>query len=358
MKILFIAPLAPPINGQSLQSKIFFDYLIKNNEIILIDTMKDSCKDGIDSFKRIVDVLKILVKVYKRQKNADVVYLHISESLGGNLRDLFIFFICYKKLKNIYIHLHGGSIKIWVYDKIKILFRINKFFIKKIGGVIVLGNSHIQIFENMIEKSKIHVVPNFAEDYIFSNPEKIKEKFSNMQIVRVLFMSNLIKGKGYFELLEGYTKLDLSIRQYIHLDFAGAFGSYEDKIAFLNKASVLENVKYHGVVNGSSKKMLFDYSHILCFPSYLFEGQGICLIEGYASGCVGMTTGKSGIRDIFVNNVNGFQIEERNPDSIAFVLKEIFLNKNCLLNIALNNYYEALNKYTVVNHCQNLSKLL
>jgi glycosyltransferase involved in cell wall biosynthesis len=358
MKILFIAPLPPPVNGQSLQSKIFLDFLIKENEVFVINTIKNSHKDGIDSIKRIFEIFKILIVIFKKKKYVDVVYLQISESLAGNFRDLLIFLICWKKLQKMYIHLHGGSIKIWVYDKNEYLKSMNKFFIQKMRGVIVLGNSHVSIFNNMIDNSKIHVINNFAEDFLFSNPEKIVKKFSKTGKIKVLFLSNMILGKGHHELLGGYVKLSDTLKSQIQIDFAGAFSSKIEKIGFLNKLEKYENVKYHGIVSGLEKKNLLDNAHILCFPSYLFEGQGICLIEGYAAGCVGITTGKSGISDIFIDNINGFKIEEKSEDSVKSVLEEIVLKKGDLLNIAINNFKQAKQIYTVSNHCIKLSELL
>lgn len=58
-----------------------------------------------------------------------------------------------------------------------LLKKINKFFISKLAGVIVLGESHIEIFESLIEKNKISIIPNFAEDYLFVNKNDISAHF-------------------------------------------------------------------------------------------------------------------------------------------------------------------------------------
>jgi glycosyltransferase involved in cell wall biosynthesis len=358
MKILFIAPLPPPINGQSLQSKLLYDFLIIENEIILIDTMKNSHKDGIDSFKRVINIIKILYKIIININKVDTIYLQISESFAGNIRDLFIFIIGYKKANRTYLHLHGGSIKKWVYDKSKFIFLLNKFFIKRMAGIIVLGKSHVSIFNKMIDEGKVNIVHNFAEDLYFTTLEQIKVKFSNLDKIRVLFLSNMILGKGHNELLDGYLSLNEDFKNKIQIDFAGAFSNNLEKAAFLKKIGNHANIHYHGVVAGKEKKLLLENAHVLCFPSYLFEGQGICLIEGYASGCVGMTTGKSGIKDIFIDKINGFKIEEKSPQSIKAVLEEILNKKHVLLNIGQNNFYEAIQKYSLTNHCNKINALL
>ena len=85
MKILFIAPLPPPIGGHSLASKVLLDGLVKDHEVEVVDFNKDSFKEGVDSLKRIFQVVKILHDVWRRKKGTDAMYLTISESLAGNI---------------------------------------------------------------------------------------------------------------------------------------------------------------------------------------------------------------------------------------------------------------------------------
>ena len=93
MRILFIAPLPPPIGGQSLVSQVFLDELVKKNQFDVINMVKPEFKDGILSFSRIVKVFGMLINVYRKKKNVDKIYLTISESVAGNIKDLIIYAI-------------------------------------------------------------------------------------------------------------------------------------------------------------------------------------------------------------------------------------------------------------------------
>jgi len=358
MKILFIAPLPPPITGHSLAAKVFHDEIIKDHQIDVINLSKDSFKEGVDSFKRIIEVFGIIIDIWMKKKNADAIYLTISESFAGNVKDLFIYLVCLKYLSKMYIHLHGGSIKRLLWDRHRTLYSINKLFIKKLAGVIVSGQSHVNIFDGMIHQNKLHVVPNFAQDYLFSTEKEIVDKFSNPQPFRILFIGGLIQMKGYNELADAYFELNNTLKKVVRIDFAGRFESETQKKMFLDKIAGVEQIRYHGIVDDIEKKILFSQAHILCLPTSFFEGQPLCILEAYASGCVVITTGQRGIRDIFTDGINGFEVQERSANSIKIILEEIIKNPENLLNIAILNRKIADEKYRASTYNSSLRAII
>ena len=95
MKILFIAPLPPPIDGQSKASKVLFDALTFDKETIVevVNFNKTNYKNGIKngsvSIKRLTEVFTVLKKIFLSEGN-DIIYLSLSESTAGNIKDLLI----------------------------------------------------------------------------------------------------------------------------------------------------------------------------------------------------------------------------------------------------------------------------
>lgn len=336
MKVLFIAPLPPPVTGHSLAAEALFNELSLRNDVYLVDLSKDSFKGGADTLKRFFEIGGIIRKVFKNRR-ADTLYLTISESFAGNIKDLIIYLICFKQLPKMFIHLHGGSIKRLLFDKYRILYNINKFFISRMAGAIVLGPSHLEIFEGLLPKDKIHVVPNFAHENLFLQQKDINAKFGNLEPLKFLFLSNMISGKGYIELLDAYIGLDHISKNKITLDFAGAFESELVKEAFLRKIKDLRMVNYHGIVGGDAKKQLLGESHIFCLPTSLFEGQPISILEAYASGCVVLSTISGGIVDIFKNGINGYEVPAGSPIGIRTVMEQIINDSDDLLPIANRN---------------------
>lgn len=346
MKTLFITPFPPPVTGQSIAVKIFHNELIKFSSIECVNLSKDSFKPGVNSFVRIIQIAKILKEVWCKKKGVDVIYFTISESLAGNAKDLLIYLLCFSQLSKMIIHLHGGAgMRVIILGNNGILRRLNEFFIRRLRAAIVLGKSHVEIFAHALPREKIHIVPNFSEDYLFSNREDIEHKFQKTTPLRILFLSNLIPGKGYNELLDAFFALDEHLRESVLIDFAGGFESEEQKSAFLDRIKEIRQVCYHGTVHGEYKRDLLSRAHIFCLPTYYpYEGQPISILEAYASGCFVITTDHSGIRDIFLDNINGYEVCKKSVPDLKENLIKVLDNRDNLLNFALTNF-EYANKF-------------
>lgn len=348
MKILFIAPIPPPINGQSKASKVLLDFLReKKYDLSVINLSKNSLKNGFSSLRRALDIFTILIEVWKKRKNNDIIYLSLAESFLGNIRDLFIYSICYKSRERIFIHMLGGAGMKEILESKGLQQMINAFFIKRIAGVIVEGSVNFQFFSNVINGEKIHIVPNFAEDFLFVNDQEIKAKFLDKKIIQILYLSNLIPGKGYDELADAYIQLQEASKKHVNIVFVGGFESQESENEFLTKIENHNGLKYLGkFIDGEKKRELYCQSHVFCLPTYYpFEGQPISILEAYATGCVVITSNHSGIPFIFSDKENGFIVEKKSIKSIKNAIENVLEYKNQLEEIAFNNRNEALAKY-------------
>lgn len=358
MKIVYIAPLPPPLAGHSLAAKVLHDHLQLSHEVAAVDFNKESFVEGISGFKRVFEVIGILREIARKKKNADVIYLTISESFAGNVKDIFTYMICRKKLNRMYIHLHGGSIKRLLWDKYPLLHKINRFFIKKMAGVIISGQSHKEVFADMINQSRIYSIPNFALDELFATDEQINQKFADREPLRILYMSNMIDKKGYNELASAYIALPPAIQSQIKLDFAGRFELETQMSEFLEKIAGFPNMQYHGMVSHQVKRDLFIQAHAFCLPTSFFEGQPISILEAYASGCVVVTTGQSGILDVFTDKLNGFQLQNGKADAIRNTLEDLVKSVDQLRSTGLVNAEIARKKYRTEIYNSELAKVL
>lgn len=348
MKILFLAPIPPPINGQSKASKILLDALLQNmHDVDVINFRKMDLKNGFSSIGRAVEILNILIEVWRKRKNNDLIYMSLAESFFGNIRDLFIYIILYKSRNKIFAHMLGGAGMREILSGKGILQKINYLLIRGIGGVIVEGPAGIETFSKVVAARRIHIVPNFAEDFLFVNDEEIRRKFLNTDIVQILYLSNLIPGKGYKELVDGYLALEEGLKKQVNVIFVGGFESPKDESEFLLKINNHAGLNYIGkFIDGEKKKELYCKSHVFCLPTYYpFEGQPISILEAYASGCFVITSNHSGIPFIFSDKKNGFMVDKKSILSIKEAIEYVVSNKNNLENVALNNRNEALEKY-------------
>lgn len=356
MKVLFIAPIPPPVTGHSLVSDVFKVGIEIDQEIALVNLSKSGHTEGFGYFTRFFEIISVLRKVNSKKKDVDVVYFTISESFLGNFKDLLIYIIIFSLLPKTFIHLHGGSIKRLLWDKSKLIYLVNKFFIKRLAGVFISGESHRHIFEEILPPNKIHIVPNFASDNLSLTSDLIKNKFKRSEPLRILFVSGMKKLKGYEELFNAYIKLSDYDRQKVIIDFAGNFETDELRKKFEIKITPYINIKYHGSINDIEKQGLFANAHVFCLPTMFFEGQPVSILEAYASGCIVLTTGQMGILDIFATGVNGYEIDQKDlSGSISNLLIKILGNtvkEN--LSIAITNSNLAKTQYKVETYINTL----
>lgn len=362
MKILFIAPIPPPTTGQSLASELLLQSLTRKSNVILIDLSKQTFQQGISSVLRVKEVLSIIWKILRMHSSANTIYFTVSESVAGNLKDLLIYLVCWRRLNKMVIHLHGGAgMRLIMSKKHPLLRALNSFFLKRLGAVIVLGDRLKSIYEGVVPPLKLHAVSNFAKDEFFVSPDDIVEKFVSVEPLRLLFLSNLLPGKGHVELLTALSQLPFEVGQRLHVDFAGGFESAEDEAQFRRQVKVNKHVQInvHGIVHGEHKCALLRNAHLFCLPTYYpYEGQPISILEAYAAGCAVMTTDHSGIFDTFTPRVNGIEVKPRSPDSIAQAIAHALAHTQELCGYAKHNLQQAQKRYRASTHVGALQKII
>lgn len=349
------------MTGQSIASLEFLEDLKRcKHEVRVINLSKESFRSGLNSFGRVFEIVCAVIKVLMARPCTSHAYFTVAESVAGNLKDLLIYLCLLGRLDTTYIHLHGGAgMRLLLSQRYPWLRRINGFFLKRLAGVIVLGERLEPIYDNFVAPDRLHVVRNFAPNETFVPLAQLQEKLSKSETIRILFLSNLLPGKGYIDLLAAVKLLQLRILKGLQIDFAGGFETESDHKAFLEAIKDIPQVKYHGTVQGELKKQLLNRAHIFCLPTYYpYEGQPISILEAYASGCAVVTTDHSGIFDIFTPGVNGLEVEKKNPQSIAVAITTLMMDSRQLRKYCLVNARTARLEYRIEKHLQQLRGVL
>lgn len=289
--------------------------------------------------------LKNLLKVSKSK--ADLFYFTISQTKGGNLRDLVIFKLLELEHKKCLIHLHGGYYRQLVdNDMAGWQRKANYKAIKKLAGAIVLSKSLKKIFEGMIDDDKIFVVENCVDDQYLLTDQEIEEKLAALmdkKVLHVLWLSNFIRSKGYPFVLEmakaEKERVDAGGEKRFHFDFAGKFFEDSEKEYFesyIKDNKLEEYVTYHGIVGGEEKRKLLKECYIFALPTkYPNEGQPISILEAMGNGMFIITTDHAGIPDIVEDGVNGIVISDVNRS--AEIYKDLDRLSNPVMLKIINN---------------------
>lgn len=358
-KVLFIAPLPPPVTGQSIISQSILKELSGEYDFIKIDYSRKNAKpiSGF-SIDQLIKSVK-LSKIIKMNSNkADLLYLTLSMSTLGNLKDIFFLLRAGKELrKKVVIHLHSGGFDRF-YKKMFFLIKIlNKYIFKEINRGIVLSESLKKCLIPILSEDKIEIISNFYDKKILLDINKINKKWNNIEKFNLLFLSNFIKDKGYNEFLEGFISLPENYKIKCIIIFAGSFYSKREKNIFLKKVSFLNNVRYMDFIEGEKKQKIIFNSHALFLPTYYeIEGQPVSIFESYAAGLVVFTTDQGGIRDIFIDKINGKILEKKSAASIKNTIIELIDKPDKYKKCALNNR-EIIRNYSEEVFISNMKRI-
>jgi glycosyltransferase, family 1 len=350
-KVCFLAQFPPPIHGLSKAvDTLYNSYLKDENEFKKIDIT--------DNKKFLYNIFKLVIT------KADLYYFTISQTKGGNLRDLIILKLISMKKGKCLIHLHGGYYRKLVDSLGNFQKKLNFKYIGKLEGAIVLGNSLRCIFNDMIDDNKIFVVPNCVDNEFLMSDETFNKKLSDFDKnnINVLYLSNFIKEKGYRQVLElaKYTR-DINDNRFV-FNFAGNFFDENEKKYFedyIKDNSLSDRINYLGVVKGKEKIELLEKSNVfMLLTRYPNEGQPISILEAMGNGIVVVTTDHAGIPDIVKDNVNGVMLKNYSESDIEYLYKKtIDIIDNNYKTVIENNRKEVLNNYTEEKYLENFGKL-
>ncbi len=320
-KICFIAQFPPPIHGLSKA----VDTLYRSE---LAEKYDFEAVNITDNKKFPLNLLRMA------KSDADLFYFTISQSRGGNLRDLAILKLLQLRKKKCVVHLHGGYYRTLVDALPTQQKRANFAAMSRLAGAIVLGPSLKYIFEGMLPPERIFTVPNCVDDQYLMDDETFTAKVqasSDVPVRQVLFLSNLIPEKGWPTVLELARQEQARVAQgspvRYHFHFAGKFFDPDAETMFQTfiRTHRLDNiVTYHGVVQGEAKQRLLHDSHIFILPTrYPKEGQPISILEAMGNGMMIVTTDHAGIPDIVTDGENGIVLTDERGAQLQDLLSRI-----------------------------------
>ncbi len=363
MKLIFIVPIPPPINGCSIANRTLLAQLknLPNLVIDVIDTNSEnisSSQVGSFSLKKIMSFLGSYREIFSITR-ANVIYTTPGQTFFGIAKYIPFYLIAMTFSKPYIIHLHGNHLG----NEYQSLTGIKKllfgYFIKQSAAGIVLSKTLRSNFAGLLPDNKIHEVANFAENFLLSTTTYAKPKDK----LRLLYLSNLMKEKGILDFIEA-----IEILQKKNIEFeAHIAGKIEDELGDSLKKkldSLGDVVTYHGVVQGESKKQLLLQANVFVMPTYYrMEGQPIAILEAMATKNIILTTNYSGIPDI-VSADNGYFISPRNPGSIVNALLEIHKHLDELVEkignhnatYIKNNFTEEVFAQKVLNVINEVSR--
>lgn len=351
-KVCIIGQFPPPMHGLSKALDTLYNGLKEEFDFEKVDIK--------DNKKFLLNLLKIL------KSKADVFYFTISQTVGGNKRDLLILKLLSLKKKKVIVHLHGGYYRTLVENDMSSRQRkANYKAMAKVDKAIVLSPSLQYIFEGMLPTENILVVENCIDNEFLLSDADLEEKTTvKKDGFNVLYLSNFNKEKGYRNVLSLALKEKENRKvgkAIFSFHFAGAFFDETEKNFFfdyIEKNNLQDIVIYHGVVGGEEKKKLLKESDIfILLTRYPKEGQPISILEAMGNGLAVVSCNHAAIGDTVTDGKNGILClsgEETQSKELYQRMKTMSLN---LPDIAKENRSVIVNNYTQEQYLQKLKEI-
>ncbi len=320
-KLLCVLHYSPPVHGASKVGDFIKDSQLISDEFdcyyIKIKSSETIDEIGKMSPKKIYLVIELFLKVLWALVvfRPNLIYFTASSKGFAFYRDVVISLLwkVYQKFKKveIFYHYHTKGINNFVSES-DFKLKLTRFFLNKIN-LILLSPMLEKDFQLVNSYKKVFYLPNGVEDpmrkELFS--QMIQDKYgSNRESTNILYLSNMIKSKGYFNVLE--LAKETSSRGDIEYHFAGGWQSTEDEKEFFNymdQNKLQESVTFHGFVNGEEKKKLFQNADIFIFPTrYENEAFPLSILESFSYGVPVIVTDEGSIPYI-VNERSGLILD-------------------------------------------------
>ncbi|AXP80580.1 N-2CN'-diacetylbacillosaminyl-diphospho-undecaprenol alpha-1-2C3-N-acetylgalactosaminyltransferase [Mariniflexile rhizosphaerae] len=323
-RILLIGPFPSPISGVSLANEVLKCGLEnKGKQIGIINTQVQTDikgNTGKFSINKILFFFKVYLSLYKILF-FDIVNITIGQTFFGVLKYLpFLLAAKIFKTKTV-IHLHGGFLKNEYENQKSLKKKLMLFTLRQFDYGIVLSKSLKEHLSFFLDGERIFICKNFFESSLKSMDKEEK----NYEELRLIFLSNLIEGKGINLLLEALEGIDPNT---IKVKVAGNI-TPENKIV-VSKMERFSNLEYLGVVSGKAKTEMLSWGNVFCLPTFYSRGEGqpISIIEAMAFGNLILTTKHGGIPDICTDN-NAIFVEKNNVKDLKS--KILFLISNRIM---------------------------
>ena len=337
---MLAGPLPPPADGQSVSFEMLCNGLLSRGydcRIIDLKRKKPSLFSRI-TFTRSMELVHSLVRfVGGLAKNYRRVYITIAQSRAGFMRDALMIWAAWIRGCRIIVHLKGGNYDNFYARQPRLLKFLIRHTLRRVSQIIVLSEILKTMYSfDPVLGDRIVVVPNGMPIEVEGRSRELCQ-----EPTRILFLSNMVESKGYYDVLEAVRILRQTTSMQLEAIFSGLFFlssvgerglvlPEEAEARFLEcieAASLADIVRYVGPVNGLQKWRLFETSDFFVLPSnYDNEGQPISIIEAMAYGCVVISTNFRAIPDLVVDGVTGRLIEYGRPDQIADAIRRIAMN--------------------------------
>ncbi|MDR4484991.1 MAG: glycosyltransferase family 4 protein [Nitrospirales bacterium] len=320
--VLIIGPTPPPFHGVSVATDAILRSDLRN--LFRLEHLDMSDRRGIQHVDKpdFHDVVLFLKQEWRlltllRRVKPTVVYLPISQSSIGFLRDSLLILPAWLFGAKVVLHLHGGNFLSW-YESLTFLMKAYvRIVLKRVSYMAVLGESLSNLFTGLVAPNQIKVIPNGISWPVI---RQTTDGYNQTGRYRILHLSTLCRMKGALVLLAA-VPLVLKVRQDVEFIFAGPWAAEADRREaekIVSDNGLSRYVVFTGSVTSiKHKRLIYSSADLFVFPGVQQEGQPLVVLEAMASGLPVLFTDRGCLRDTVIEGECGFEVRRSDPRSLA-----------------------------------------
>ncbi len=352
IKILYFIQLPPPVHGVSLTNKIVYNslHINKNFEKYIVEIKFSSQFRELRRYnlKKILKFFRIAIKLLNvlNKIKPGIVYFSLMPIGTGFIRDFFYMIIIKLFNPKIIFHLHNIGIN---KKSKRLLFKWMYQYV--FSNSTIIHPSDILLrkeFENLnlINTNKI-VIPNTCMPFSNSNINSVKNK---NDIIKILFLSNLLPEKGLMVLFEAIKNVSGRFQNF-ELNIYGNYYRAKEVTRykrFISKNKLSEKVFIKGPCFNNEKERVFCESDIFVFPSYFREECfPLVILEAMQAGLAIISSSIGAIPEIIEDGVNGILVEPKNYLQLAAKIQLLANNEKLRKRIGNRAKEKYLQQYSI-----------
>lgn len=275
------------VHGISISNKMIFE-VIRNNAIWLTEKNQFS-SPLIRRLTKLPNSIRLWVNlIFIKLNRGDVFYSSLAISTLGLLKSISLASIMRAKGATVIFHIHRGDFVSRLSSSGSLYRTLAELVFKLSDTIIVLSEAQKNEISSFFSGT-VEVLANTIEVEV--PPKAYTDKACSF-----LYLSNLIKEKGYRDLISVFCDTEL---KKLNLILAGTLSTTDD-LRFISELSQ-KNIEYFGPVSGERKNEILKNADCFVLPSYN-EGQPISILEAMSRGVIVIATDVGCIKEMLPEN--------------------------------------------------------
>ncbi|MDY0287623.1 MAG: glycosyltransferase family 4 protein [Sphaerochaeta sp.] len=218
---------------------------------------------------------------------------------------------------------------------------------------LLVGSRYMQgeLERNGFAAEQIHLVPPCVEPF-----EKPLQPYPPKP--SILYVGQLIRGKGVDTLLEGYARLMEKLDTPIEIHIVGKGNDEGSLHEYAHALACKDSVHFHGWVAHDDLVGLYDESSVVVVPSRWPEPFGMVGVEAMLRARPVVGTAVGGIPDWLEDGKNGYLVPPNDPQALCDALSALVLDPHRAEQMGAMGKALAQEKFSFEKYMKTLEHLM